>query len=260
MREEILEKILEILAKQQEELLEAVNSQNKSLKSQLSALETAIEAIKNIPQPVFNQKDIDLTPVVNAIASIPKQEKPESTKEYLSKLIREIQLLSSKVGKIKTNVEVKPVVKTKQQKINLQPVIDKLDEILNKETPQGRVVAYGGGGGKSAFKNSDGTDAKALVDSDGTQNVNVLNTPTVTIGNTPTVDIGNKRKYAIQVAVDSGDTNITYVGEALPGTATSGALWRIQSINETSGTVVTWADGDSNFDNIWDNREGLSYS
>ena len=55
---------------------------------------------------------------------------------------------------------------------------------------------------------------------------------------------------------------ITYVGEALPGSITSAASWRIKKIDETASpdTTITWADGDENFDNIWDNRAGLSYS
>lgn len=65
---------------------------------------------------------------------------------------------------------------------------------------------------------------------------------------------------AVRVAEKSGDTNITYVGDAKVGTASSAAEWRIMEIDETSGTVITWADGDEKYDNIWDNRESLTYS
>jgi len=64
----------------------------------------------------------------------------------------------------------------------------------------------------------------------------------------------------MRTAVDSGDSNITYVGDAVPGTATNEAKWRIMKIDKTTGTVITWADGNGEFDNIWDNRESLSYS
>ncbi len=55
---------------------------------------------------------------------------------------------------------------------------------------------------------------------------------------------------------------ITYRGDALPGTATSGALWRIQQMTtQSDGDIsIVFADGDDNFDNIWDNRLSLSYS
>ena len=54
-------------------------------------------------------------------------------------------------------------------------------------------------------------------------------------------------------------SNVIYFGEALPGAASSAASWRIQRIN-TSTEIDEWADGDSDFDNIWDNRASLSYS
>jgi hypothetical protein len=54
--------------------------------------------------------------------------------------------------------------------------------------------------------------------------------------------------------------NVTYVGKAPIGTATSSAAWQIKRLDETSGLVVTWADGDANFDNTWDNRASITYS
>ena len=66
--------------------------------------------------------------------------------------------------------------------------------------------------------------------------------------------------YAIIVAVDSGDANVEYVGRAQTGSATSSAVWQIQKIDENSGTVVTWADGDDKFNNVYDDRESLTYS
>lgn len=54
--------------------------------------------------------------------------------------------------------------------------------------------------------------------------------------------------------------NYTYIGKALIGTATSAASWQVQRIDATSGTVILWADGDADFDNVWDNYASLSYS
>ncbi len=54
---------------------------------------------------------------------------------------------------------------------------------------------------------------------------------------------------------------MNYVGEASIGTATSSAAWRIKKITYTGSSLsITWADGDDNFDNVWDNRASLSYS
>lgn len=57
--------------------------------------------------------------------------------------------------------------------------------------------------------------------------------------------------------------NAIFIGEAAPGSLSSAAVWRIKSITwdvNNNATSVTWADGNTNFDNIWDNRAILSYS
>lgn len=72
------------------------------------------------------------------------------------------------------------------------------------------------------------------------------------------LSVGNVA-YDTYIATDSGDTNVTYIGTATPGTATSAASWQIKKVDETSGTVIKYADGNANFDNVWDNRESLSY-
>lgn len=53
----------------------------------------------------------------------------------------------------------------------------------------------------------------------------------------------------------------TYYGVANAGASTAAAVWQIER-QSASGTVTSflWADGDINFDNVWDNRTALSYS
>lgn len=69
------------------------------------------------------------------------------------------------------------------------------------------------------------------------------------------------RAQALASRVDDISTaSVTYVGEAVVGGSAASAIWRIKRIDETSGIVITWADGNSNFDNIWNNRTGLTYS
>ena len=74
------------------------------------------------------------------------------------------------------------------------------------------------------------------------------------------------RKVSGAVATQIDDvstTGVTYVGKAAIGTATSAASWQIQKIDETGTpitTVITWADGDASFNNVFDNRTSLSYS
>lgn len=60
---------------------------------------------------------------------------------------------------------------------------------------------------------------------------------------------------------DTTTANMTYIGKADVGSATSSAVWRIARCDITSGTnVITYADGNGNFDNVWDDRSSLSYS
>lgn len=67
-------------------------------------------------------------------------------------------------------------------------------------------------------------------------------------------------EQALNIQVDSGDANIEYIGKAAIASATSAAVWQVKKVNITTGTVITWADGDDSYDNIFDNREALSYS
>ncbi len=62
---------------------------------------------------------------------------------------------------------------------------------------------------------------------------------------------------ALKVTVSGA---ITYVAEAAIGTAQSAASWRAKKIDTTSGTVVTWCDGNDNFDNVATDLTALSYS
>ena len=66
-------------------------------------------------------------------------------------------------------------------------------------------------------------------------------------------------KLALQLD-DTSTANVTYIGKAKIGSATDGAVWQIQKLDETSGLIITWADGNDGYDNIWDNRVSLSYS
>ena len=108
-----------------------------------------------------------------------------------------------------------------------------------------------------ATAQTDGSQKTQIVDAAG-------NVPTTNALNPAPTDRGLvsrnlKVEYAIQI--DEASSTITYAGYAAVGTATSAASWRIKRIS-ISGTVtsITFADGDANYNNIWDNRAALSYS
>jgi hypothetical protein len=69
-------------------------------------------------------------------------------------------------------------------------------------------------------------------------------------------DVGYARRF------DQASETIAYFGEADLGSSPASAAWRIQRLTlDSAGDVtVEWADGASDFNHIWDNRAGLSYS
>jgi hypothetical protein len=65
------------------------------------------------------------------------------------------------------------------------------------------------------------------------------------------------------IRIDYSGISPIFIGEAPPGSLTSDPVWRIRQIVYVPGpnpSQIIWADGDTNFDNIWDNRASLSYS
>lgn len=68
--------------------------------------------------------------------------------------------------------------------------------------------------------------------------------------------------YVTDYEIDSVDDTFSYVGKRLAGVASSAAEWQVVRLESlANGSVrATSADGDLAFDNIWDNRESLSYS
>lgn len=68
-------------------------------------------------------------------------------------------------------------------------------------------------------------------------------------------------EYAIRLVEDTINSLVTYIGKAAPGTPTSSSLWQIRRLDESvSPAIVTWADGDAAFDNVFDSRELLTYT
>lgn len=63
------------------------------------------------------------------------------------------------------------------------------------------------------------------------------------------------------IRIDETSTvNITYFGFAPVGSNPASAVWKIFILDQSSGVIKQYADGNSNYDNIWNNRTGLSYS
>ena len=93
--------------------------------------------------------------------------------------------------------------------------------------------------------------------------INITGTITDNTDLTDYIDAATEEEMFAQ-QVDFVDKDLIFRAEAEPGTATSAALWRIRRLdidNTSKGDVATtWADGNSDFDNVWDDRAILSYS
>ena len=85
--------------------------------------------------------------------------------------------------------------------------------------------------------------------------------PTDIEGIIPSVKTVDQVNLAFRQSYDSNG-RLEYYGESKPGSVTSDYVWRISkrtySGNKLSGLL--WAEGNTKFDNIWDNRAALSYS
>jgi len=106
----------------------------------------------------------------------------------------------------------------------------------------------------------DDTDARS---DDG---VDIIKPDDATPGSWVRTDFGIEKMSKAQRVDEENGGDVLYVGDALPGTITSSATWRIKRITFTvdgsgnTDSVTEWADGNSNRDNVWDNRASLSYS
>jgi len=123
--------------------------------------------------------------------------------------------------------------------------------------------------GSLAATNGDRTMMQ--TDDLGLLKVTVLNIPTVNIGTGAQVDAltdTQLRASPVQVEIpdellkklidDTTTTNVTYIGVASQGTATSDPVWRIKKIDETSGVEITWTG--TGFTAVWDDRVTEIYS
>lgn len=83
------------------------------------------------------------------------------------------------------------------------------------------------------------------------------------------VSAGQGFKFSREVdetqIIDEASATVTYIGWSIPGSNTvdgkADARWKIKKVDETTNpTTVGYADGNDNYDNIWDDRASLSYT
>lgn len=99
------------------------------------------------------------------------------------------------------------------------------------------------------------TEAKQIEE---INKLNVLNEAVANIKNS--VSTLDSKIFFEPVLVDESNPQVIYKGFASPAAKPSEAVWAVQRIS-INGDVCSyqWADGNKNFDNIWDNRATLIY-
>lgn len=69
------------------------------------------------------------------------------------------------------------------------------------------------------------------------------------------------KEYFEALRIDEISDNLVYIGYADIGTLDGAPDWAIKRLQKTGVvTSVQWADGNQNYDNIWDDRASLTYS
>lgn len=261
-----------------------VTNQLKSIST--PDVDKVVQAVSKLDKDILSNK-LDLKPVVDALNGmkrelglIPKShpKMPEAKEDVRVTNLKEIKLDTSEVvSAIKAlKLDVKaPIINEKE--VDLTPLKNVMLDLLKAVNAQKPVVIpefpkipetdlskvekkldesnkhlkaivdkpVGGGGG--------GGNGSPYVDSTGKM-VYVEVTPA---GKIP-VDTA-AATYITILRANAGDPDITYVGKAIPGTATSDAAWQIASLDENTNLDLLYADGGA-FTQVYDNREGLTYA
>lgn len=95
------------------------------------------------------------------------------------------------------------------------------------------------------------------TDISGKKSLDVNVTEIVISANSDSIETRNK---PMSLLVDKTTTaNVTYIGEASPGSSEASSLWRVFILdNTTSVTKKKWASN-GDFVNSWNNRASLTY-
>lgn len=72
----------------------------------------------------------------------------------------------------------------------------------------------------------------------------------ITGGVVASITGGFGTSFAVRVD-DFTTPNVSYVGRAVPGTLDNDPDWQIEKVDQTTGTVITWANGNADFTNVW---------
>jgi hypothetical protein len=113
----------------------------------------------------------------------------------------------------------------------------------------------GGGGLTDAELRASPVPVSASIDTTGLATETKQDDIITAIGN-----IGGSTNYTTRIETDSVNSNLTYIGNAVIGTAESASSWQIKRLDSTNGLIKLWANGSDDFNVEWDNRELETYA
>lgn len=216
----------------------------KEIKLDTTPIEKAIKALKldvDVKAPIINVDAPNLKPLqdvmLDIIKAISKIELPEVPTTDLKTLETEAKTTNKKLDEANKH---------------LKKIVDK-------------PVGGGGGGGGNGTPYQDSSGTFQYVQLQG-GSIPVVNPDGSNIGGGGLTNT-ELRAAPIQTTSpiykllldDTSTTNVTYVGKAAIGSATSASVWQIQKIDETTGMSITWA-GTALFTAKWDDRTTETYA
>lgn len=242
----ILEKVFEL----QDALAEA--------KVRLEAVQTEQERDKSMIVTI-DQPPVDLTPVIDALASLKDALPtiPESKEVDMAPVVSALQDLQNTLALDNQYPEYKDYTEqfTALLEALSKPTLEKeILEALSRPYPEFNIppsIISRDGRIKVEVDKVGGNGSSRVADIRG-----VAVNP-ATSDRQDSIITALTQQYTILI---DDEYPITYLGEAVPGTATSSDGWRIKKIDETTAdTTIKYAGGGA-FNQVWEDRSTISYA
>jgi hypothetical protein len=195
--------------------------------------------------------------------SVLKDKQAPAAPDFASPVVAAVEKLETALNKIEVKPEFKPTVKVDSPSVTVTaPKLDLkgIEKILRTDIPQAFAEAIAAIPEPPVQDNREQLGMlQGIIEQLGSIDTATRMKPTFprVMEVTGAVDTSSPT-YATRI--DDSVTNITYIGKAPTGSDPSASVWQIQKIDETSGTVITWASGNANFINAWDDRATLTYN
>lgn len=221
-----------------------------------SAVKGLTEAVKSIKAPNYPDKiELDgMGEVINLFKQNDSKKLIEDNSKQIKAIIEALDSMSEVVSKNEAKTAPEDYVPFRR-----------VVKIGNKLVFDDNPTSVSRGGGSSIDTSSLATNANQTNGSHKTQIVDAGGEVATVTGGKLDVNatlagtVSTESIYYTPMVDDTSTANVTYIGNAIPGSSTANAVWQIKKLNTSSGIVGSWADGNALFDNVWDNRTSLTY-